>query len=258
MQAAGVAPDKESFSAAAEACASDTSGGMGARAIELMEQARKQGLKKPAARAVAASLAACVGGGPWQMAIPAVEVMLEASGRDAWDDVMNFLADSRLRRGEMSRRRAEATRAVSPTARLPNTPPGFSVDVDADALIPPSDSLENRETPCVNGHGSGRNAGRALPPSGAGPVEDRTEESVVDAAPDAQTARTCAPLETRRFSEDESGGDEASSDDEGRRRTRDSKAARGAIAAAASFKLGCVPVLAQVIVAASSAVNGAS
>ncbi|CAN0554930.1 unnamed protein product, partial [Ectocarpus sp. 12 AP-2014] len=69
MQAAGVSPDAESFSAAAEACACalpDGGGSMGERAMELMRMARDQGLKRPGAKAVAATLAACVGGGPWR------------------------------------------------------------------------------------------------------------------------------------------------------------------------------------------------
>lgn len=94
MRVAGVTPDKESFSAATEACAGDTSGDKGVRAIELLRLARAEGIKKPAARAVAASLAACVGGGPWRRAIPAVQVMVDASGQNAWNDVMKFLADA--------------------------------------------------------------------------------------------------------------------------------------------------------------------
>ncbi|CAM9473444.1 unnamed protein product, partial [Ectocarpus sp. 6 AP-2014] len=60
MQAAGVSPDMESFSAAAEACACalPDGGSMGERAMELMKMARDQGLKRPGAKAVAATLAA--------------------------------------------------------------------------------------------------------------------------------------------------------------------------------------------------------
>lgn len=111
MRAAGVTPDKETYSAAAEACAcipddgdESSGGGMGARAMELMRMARDQGLRRPAAKAVAATLAACVGGGPWRRAIPAVEAMLVASGRHAWDDVMSFLAEAQLGRGSRGRR----------------------------------------------------------------------------------------------------------------------------------------------------------
>lgn len=57
--------------------------------------ARAQGLQ-PGARAVSASLAACVGGGHWRRAVPTVEKMLEASGAQAWDEVMEFLGNARL------------------------------------------------------------------------------------------------------------------------------------------------------------------
>lgn len=117
MRAAGVTPDNESFSAATEACACAALGNnnhddvvnhnnkntkgddggcatMGDRAMELMRLARGQGLRRPTAKAVAATLAALVGGGPWRKAIPAVEAMLAASGRRAWDDVMEFLVEA--------------------------------------------------------------------------------------------------------------------------------------------------------------------
>lgn len=138
MQAAGVTPDKESFSAAAEACASDTSGGLGTRAVELLETARKQGLKRPGARAVAATLAACIGGGGWRRAVPAVEKMLDTSGRGAWDEVMELLAAVQLGR----ERKKERAGAASTTA-----PPEDGVKVDLDVASPLTDAEERRPAP---------------------------------------------------------------------------------------------------------------
>lgn len=155
MQAAGVTPDKESFSAAAEACASDTSGGLGTRAVELLETARKQGLKRPGARAVAATLAACIGGGGWRRAVPAVEKMLDTSGRGAWDEVMELLAAVQLGR----ERKKERAGAASTTP-----PPEDGVEVDLDVASPLTDAEERRPAPRVNGF-SIASLGTAVPPS---------------------------------------------------------------------------------------------
>lgn len=95
MRSIDLQPDQETFSAATEACSADTSGGSGATAIDLLRLARAQGLK-PGAKAVAAALAACVGGGYWREAVPTVEKMLEAGAPRTWDNVMEFLNDARL------------------------------------------------------------------------------------------------------------------------------------------------------------------
>lgn len=167
MQAAGVTPDKESFSAAAEACASDTSGGLGARAVELLETARKQGLKRPGARAVAATLAACIGGGGWRRAVPSVEKMLDASGRGAWDEVMQLLATVQVGRDRKKERAAAST-----------TPPpedGVKADLGvASPLTDATDAQERRPAPRVNGF-SIASLGTAVPPS-----EEESERNETD------------------------------------------------------------------------------
>lgn len=100
LRAVGLSPDQESFAVAAEACSADAShsgarGDMGDRALQLLRLARAHGLR-PGAKAVAASLAACVGGGPWRRAIPTIDKMLATStGGQSWDDVMNFLTKAR-------------------------------------------------------------------------------------------------------------------------------------------------------------------
>lgn len=157
MQAAGVAPDKESFSAATEACAGDASGGMGVRAIGLMEAARKQGLRRPWARAVAATLAACVGRGYWRRAVPAVEKMIEASGPRAWDDVMKFLAEVQLGRDG----REEGDDAP-PTAQLLISPREEDAGVELASAGLMTENL--RVKPRVNGHDVSREAAEAPPP----------------------------------------------------------------------------------------------
>lgn len=125
LRSTDLQPDQESFSAATEACSADTSGGSGATAIELLRLARAQGLK-PGARAVAAALAACVGGGYWREAVPTVEKMLRASAPRAWDNVMEFLTSARLEsKGRTCRGRVEGggivaeDSAESPEANSP-------------------------------------------------------------------------------------------------------------------------------------------
>ena len=164
MQAAGVTPDKESFSAAAEACASDTSGGLGARAVELLETAQKQGLKRPGARAVAATLAACIGGGGWRRAVPAVEKMLDASGRGAWDEVMQLLATVQVGRDRIKKRAAAST----------PPPPEDGVKADLEVASPLTNAQERRPAPRVNGF-SLASLGTAVPPS-----EEESERNGTD------------------------------------------------------------------------------
>eukprot|EP00752_Nemacystus_decipiens_P004233 g3867.t1 len=278
MQAAGVTPDRETFSAAAEACACISSGddvpagggGMGARAMELMRMARDQGLRRPAAKAVAATLAACVGGGPWRRAIPAVEAMLVASGRHAWDDVMNFLAEAQLGRRKRERQASDSELevphddgAVVAAARAGASPGGRNTD-------------EEPRYGGLNGRGGGSGAcvpvrtvdtAQAAPSPAAAPLQaaeypGRSEAqtngrgSIVSPGKE-RGACTCVRLQTRPVPEAVVGDppEEAAEDreweDGGRRRPRlprprPSKTARGAAAAAAaaSLKLGGVSALA--------------
>lgn len=232
MQAAGVTPDRESYSAATEACASDSSGEMGARAIELMEAARTQaqGVWKPGARAVAASLAACVGGGHWRRAIPAVETMLDASGAHAWDDVIKLLRDVQLGR---EKRRNSAGRVVgSPPTPLPSVPVEDYGMVDVRREI----VRDTGGLPSVNGDGMGGGAAVAPPPAGGS--RGSGIEGYDDLAPGTLTSavHTCTPLTTRRLSESVSNGSAASSDEDSRELQRHGKSvSRGAAAAAVSF-----------------------
>lgn len=254
MQAAGVTPDRESFSAAAEACAADTSGALGDRAIELLNLAREQGLKKPGARAVAASLAAIVGGGPWRRAVPAIEEMLEASGRRAWDDAMKFLADVQLAREEAGPGVQGGLPMQLPSASREED--GGSKKVELVAVTAEPGGGGNGRPP-LNGYGSDHVVGAS---GGGGAVVDTG--AVVAASDPVPAARKRAPLETRRVSEtasNNSRGDAAtpSKDGESRQRGRCGKTARGAVAAAATLKLGCVPALAQVVVAAAACVDKA-
>lgn len=253
MQTAGVKPDKETFSAAAEACAADTSGALGNRAIDLLKMAREQGLKKPGARAVAASLAAIVGGGPWRRAIPAIEGMLEASGRHAWDDVMKFLVDVQVAGEDMGagvqvlpKRLSSAPREEKDGAK--------KIEVMA-VTATRGGGGGSSDRPVVNGYGSDRPVGASR---GGGAVAGTGAVAASDAS---SPARKCAPLETRRVSETDSSGRGNVSppkDGDSRRRERCGKTARGAVAGAATLKLGCVPALAQVVVVAAACVDKAS
>lgn len=252
MQTAGVKPDKETFSAAAEACAADTSGALGNRAIDFLKMAREQGLKKPGARAVAASLAAIVGGGPWRRAIPAIEGMLEASGRHAWDDAMKFLADVQVAGEDMG-----AVVQVLPKrlSSAPREEEDSAKKIEVVAVTATRGGGGGSDRPVVNGYRSDRSVGAS---GGGGAVADTGAVTASDASP---PARKCAPLETRRFSETDSSGRgnaSPSKDGDSRQRERCGKTARGAVAAAATLKLGCVPALAQVVVAAAACLDKAS
>lgn len=105
MVSEGITPDQESIAAAAEAHAEDRSipSEHAADAVlHLLEFARSKGLR-PEARAVAASMAACVGGGHWHQAVPAIEKLVKARNGHTWDEVMHFLENARVecrRRGE--------------------------------------------------------------------------------------------------------------------------------------------------------------
>ena len=188
MQAAGVTPDKESFSAAAEACASDTSGGLGARAVQLLETARKQGLKRPGARAVAATLAACIGGRGWHRAVPAVEKILDASGRCAWDEVMELVATVQV---DTERKKEGA--AASTTA-----PPEAGVTVDLDVASPLTDAQERQPVPRVNGFSIAR-LGTAVPPSAEGSERNGTDDGGVVTPSTTPSFPPCNTLETAVF-----------------------------------------------------------
>eukprot|EP00903_Cladosiphon_okamuranus_P014372 g13343.t1 len=288
MQAAGVPPDRETFSAAAEACAcissySDvdaSSGGMGARAMELMRMAREQGLRRPTAKAVAATLAACVGGGPWRRAIPAVEAMLVASGRHAWDDVMNFLAEAQLGRRNRERRvlssELEAEHggvgvgvgAVALAVGVAASPGGGGSDGEE----PRFDGLNGSGGggPCVPRRTTAVEAAQAAPsPAAAGPrrpgdypgrseaQENGTSSNASSPGIDRKASAICVRLQTRPIpevaaqvssgeAEEEKGLEESDGGRSRHRRPRPSKTARGAAAAAvaASLKLGGVSALA--------------
>ncbi len=277
MRAAGVTPDKETFSAAAEACAcipddgdEGSDGGMGGRAMELMRMARDQGLRRPAAKAVAATLAACVGGGPWRRAIPAVEAMLVASGRHAWEDVMNFLAEAQL--GRRSRGRGRRVLGGESGAGDADGEDGATV---AGAECVAAVDRDAEGTPRLNGHngagGGGSDArvnGRAVvggsdPPSPAGPRpgqrgrepggcrEDRNGGSLAASPGGRDAPPSGVRLQTRRVSDAAWGAsDEAGAGKKGRLEGEDCqprqlrpRPRRGTVptvaaAAAASLELG--------------------
>lgn len=292
MQAAGVTPDRETFSAAAEACACISSdsdvdalgGGMGARAMELMRMARDQGLRRPPAKAVAATLAACVGGGPWRRAIPAVEAMLVASGRHAWDDVMNFLAEAQL--GRRNRERQVLG------SELETEDDGVG-DGDGDGAVvlavgvaaSPADGRSADEVPRFDGlngrGGSGAfvpgktaavDAAQAAPSPAAAPLRPEIYLGGSEAQENGsgknaslgnhrKASTTCVRLQTRpipevaaQVSSEEAEEEKGLEDGERCRsrhpRPRPSKTARGAAAAAAaaSLKLGVVSALAAAAV----------
>lgn len=230
MLQAGVSPDNESFTAATEACASDESGSMGARALELLELAREQGFDRPGARAVAASLAACVGGGPWRRAIPTVEDMLQASGRNAWDDVMKFLKGLQRdgQEGGLEKYRS------APTCSR-------------------SRSFEGLTSAATDGLGT----------SGSGDVlaaGETLDERKAALKQNQTTAFIKAPCINGAYTQpDLRGASEAAHAagvpryEEGEREQRRGNTVKGAVAAAASFKLGCVPALAQGVAAAAAA-----
>lgn len=253
MQTAGVKPDKESFSAAAEACAADTSGALGNRAMDLLKMAREQGLKKPGARTVAASLAAIVGGGPWRRAIPAIEGMLEASGRHAWDDAIKFLADVQVAGEDMEVGVQALPKRFS---SAPQEKEGGAKKIEVVAVTATrGGGGGGSDRPVVNGYDPDRPVGAS---GGGAAVADTGAAAASDSSP---PARKCAPLETRRVSETDSSGRGNVSppkDGDSRQRERCGKTARGAVAAAATIKLGCVPALAQVVVAAAACVDKAA
>lgn len=214
MLQAGVSPDNESFTAATEACASDESGRMGTRALELLDLAREQGFDRPCARVVAASLAACVGGGPWRQAIPTVEDMLQASGRNAWDDVMMFLKGLQ-REGQNGG-----------LEMYPNAPTSHSLAPAA------TDELSNK--------GSG-----GIPlDEGKVALKQKQTAGFIKAPRITQPDLTSASEQAHA---------EGVPRDEGEREQRCGSTVKGAVAAAASFKLGCVPALAQAVTAAAGA-----
>lgn len=229
MLQAGVSPDNESFTAAAEACASDESGRMGARALELLELAREQGFGRPCARVVAASLAACVGGGPWRQAIPTVEDMLQASGRNAWDDVMKFLKG-------LQRERQDG---------------GFKMYLN-------TPTLQNFKGPA-----SAATDELSTKGSGGVPVEGETlDEREVALKRNHTAAYIEAPriASTRTQPDLTSASEQAHAegvprDEEGGREQRCGSTVKGEVAMAASFKLGCVPVpaVAQAVTASAGA-----
>lgn len=274
MQAAGVAPDRETFSAAAEACAclsagdGASGGGMGARAMEIMRTARDQGLRRPAAKAVAATLAACVGGGAWREAIPAVEAMLAASGRHAWDDVMNFLAEAQ----QLSRRDREGRAIGTEEVDADDCCGGAVVAADAAALpggrnadVPPFDAHNGGgggSGACVTGPAqTSAPSQQAAASVQAGKFPGRSEAQHNGSgmvSPGKQEASTCVRLQTRPIPDvikgpseeaDEDGGGE---DGERRRsrqpRPRPSNTARGGATAGASFQLGGLSTLAAAAV----------
>lgn len=258
MKAAGVTPDRETFSAAAEACACISStdasgGGMGARAMEIMRMARDQGLRRPAAKAVAATLAACVGGGLWRRAIPAMEAMLVASGRHAWDDVMDFLAEAQLGRRSGERQVLDAEL---------ETGDGGGAVVAADVEEPHVDSSGGSGA-CVTGnalHTTQAEPSPAAVPLQAAKYPGRSEAQDVgggNVSQEKREASACGSvrLQTRPISEvvqgpsseEEADGERGRKGAESRRsrqpRPRPSKTARAA-AATASLKLGGVSALA--------------
>ena len=288
MRAAGVSPDRETFSAAAEACACISSGddaapgggggggGMGARAMELMRLAREQGLKRPAAKAVAATLAACVGGGPWRRAIPAVEAMLVASGRHAWDDVMKFLAEAQ--RGRRDRERQALGSEVEADGGVGGE---GTVVVAASVAVASTVGRSAEEEPRFDGLNGGGGDGACVPvqavdtaqvaapspaasPLQAASYPGRSEangRSGVSSSGKEQGVSTCVRLQTRPIPEavakspPEEADEERRREDGGRRRSRHprprpSTTARGAAAAAAaaSLKLGGVAALAAAAV----------
>lgn len=109
MVAAGIKTDQESIAAAAEAYAEDktATGDQAADGVlRLLEHARSTGLR-PEARSIAASLAACVGGGKWRHAVPSLEKMVKRRDGIEWDEVMAFLDDARLEKRKRCQRVGE-------------------------------------------------------------------------------------------------------------------------------------------------------
>ena len=282
-----MAADKETYSAAAEACAcipddgDDTSGGgggggMDVRAMELMRMARDQGLKRPAAKAVAATLAACVGGGPWRRAIPAVEAMLVASGRHAWDDVMEFLTEAQLGRrskrgrpvlgGESGADDAEGDGGAAVAAAEGSASLGGGRNAEGAPRVDGHNGTGggSGSGACVNGRAVGEASEAPSPPAGVparhpgGSEEKRNGSSLVspgtrDSPPPA--SGRVRRLQTRRISKAARGGtasDEARAGKKGPRQDggdcqprqprppprRETVAAGAAAAAAASLELG--------------------
>lgn len=265
MQAAGVTADRETFSAAAEACACISSddgassgggGGMGARAMELLRMARDQGLRRPPAKAVAATLAACVGGGPWRRAIPAVEAMLVASGRHAWDDVMGFLAEAQLGR------RDRGGQILGAELDADGGGGGGGGAVVAADVAASTGGPNTEEEPRFDGHNNGSGAcvtGSALDTTRSAPPPTAAPLQAAKCPGSKHEATTRVRLQTRPIPEAVNGPTEEADEERGRedgerRRARHPRpqpkatargaAAAAAAAAAASLKLSGVSALA--------------
>lgn len=194
---------------------------MGARAIELLEMARAQGIKRPGPRAVAASLAACIGGGsPWRQAIPSAEKLLQASGRSAWDDLMNVVTKV-YRDCEKKRERKRKS-----NDRVSNTTRETGAKDDGVFVVVPDDRREaGREGGRVNGQivtnkrCIAAEGAPSPPPNGRGKVEI---EGSIYVAPGAQLAReiSCAPLKVWLGSQVEEDRHVTSDDENCQRRQR--------------------------------------